>query len=62
MPVVHFNLGDEMDPDDVALTLIRGGYQSVELVEVKGEFARRGDILDVYPLTLETPVRIEFFR
>ena len=55
------NLGDEIDPDDVAAILIRGGYQSVELVEIKGEFARRGDILDVYPITTDTPVRIEFF-
>ncbi|MYA69499.1 transcription-repair coupling factor [Candidatus Poribacteria bacterium] len=55
------NLGDEIDPDDVAAMLMCGGYQSVELVEVKGEFARRGDILDVYPLTTDTPVRIEFF-
>ena len=55
------NLGAEMDPDEVAAMLMRGGYQSVELVEVKGEFARRGDILDVYPLTANAPVRIEFF-
>ena len=54
-------LGAEIDPDDVATMLMRGGYQSVELVEVKGEFARRGDILDVYPLTANAPVRIEFF-
>lgn len=54
-------LGDEIDPDDVAAMLIRGGYQNVDLVEVKGEFARRGDILDVYPLTADTPIRIEFF-
>ena len=55
------NLGDEIDSDDVAAMLIRGGYQNVELVEVKGEFARRGDILDVYPLTANAPMRIEFF-
>ena len=55
------NLGDEVDPDDIAAMLMRGGYQNVELVEVKGEFARRGDILDVYPLTADTPVRLEFF-
>ncbi len=54
-------LGDEVDPDEVAMTLIRSGYQNVDLVEVKGEFARRGDILDVYPLTADTPARIEFF-
>ena len=57
--VLH--LGDEIDPDAVASMLFCGGYQSVELVEVKGDFARRGDILDVYPLTADTPVRIEFF-
>ncbi len=55
------NLGDEINPDDVAALLIRGGYQNVELVEVKGEFARRGDILDIYPLTANTPIRVEFF-
>ena len=55
------NLNDEIDPEDVAAMLMRGGYQNVELVEVKGEFARRGDILDVYPLTTDTPVRVEFF-
>ena len=54
-------LGTEVDPDEVAITLIRNGYQNVDLVEVKGEFARRGDILDVYPLTTDAPVRIEFF-
>ncbi len=57
----RLNLGGEVEPDDIAARLIRGGYQSVELVEVKGEFARRGDILDVYPLTADVPVRIEFF-
>ena len=55
------NLGDEVDLDEAAMTLIRSGYQNVDLVEVKGEFARRGDILDVYPLTADAPVRIEFF-
>ena len=54
-------IGDEVDPDKVAMTLSRSGYQNVDLVEVKGEFTRRGDILDVYPLTTDIPVRIEFF-
>ena len=53
--------GDEVEPDAVEALLCRGGYQRVALVEVKGEFARRGDILDVYPLTADTPARLEFF-
>lgn len=26
-----------------------------------GEFSQRGDILDVYPLDAENPIRVEFF-
>ena len=54
-------IGDEIAPDKVVEQLLRNGYQRVDLVEVKGELARRGDILDVYPLTNDAPIRIEFF-
>ena len=54
-------IGDEIDPDKVVEQLVHNGYQRVDLVEVKGELARRGDILDVYPLTTDAPIRIEFF-
>lgn len=37
------------------------GYQREELVSQKGQFALRGDILDIFPITEENPVRIEFF-
>ena len=59
--LLTLHIGDEIDPDEVLEQLLRGGYQRVDLVEVKGELARRGDILDVYPLTADTPIRIEFF-
>lgn len=54
-------IGDEIAPDEVIAQLLCNGYQRVDLVEVKGELARRGDILDVYPLTADAPIRIEFF-
>ncbi len=54
-------IGDEIELDELTAFLIRGGYRQVELVEVKGEFALRGDILDVYPLTSDMPVRLDFF-
>ncbi|MGN1284810.1 MAG: CarD family transcriptional regulator, partial [Candidatus Limosilactobacillus intestinavium] len=41
--------------------LIGAGYKKEALVARPGEFAIRGDILDVYPLDRENPVRIEFF-
>ncbi len=54
-------IGDEIPPNTVVEQLLCNGYQRVDLVEVKGELARRGDILDVYPLTADAPIRIEFF-
>lgn len=37
------------------------GYASVPLVEDRGTFSARGDILDIYPPTRSAPVRVEFF-
>ena len=41
--------------------LIELGYQAVPLVEDRGTFSVRGDLLDLFPPTRSTPVRIEFF-
>ncbi|NJL91639.1 MAG: hypothetical protein HC916_19055 [Coleofasciculaceae cyanobacterium SM2_1_6] len=37
------------------------GYSRVSLVEGEGQFSRRGDILDVFPVAAELPVRLEWF-
>ncbi len=41
--------------------LERAGYEKNYLVTRKGEYSKRGDILDVYPVNEEEPFRIEFF-
>ncbi|MDE0043905.1 MAG: transcription-repair coupling factor, partial [Candidatus Poribacteria bacterium] len=58
---LRVSVGEEISPDKIVEVLVHGGYQRTDLVEVKGEFARRGDILDVYPLVSDEPIRIEFF-
>lgn len=50
-----------LDPVKLQDELSKNGYERVGLVEAPGEFAARGDILDVFPYTQDTPVRIEFF-
>jgi transcription-repair coupling factor (superfamily II helicase) len=37
------------------------GYTAADVVEMPGEYALRGGILDVYPPEAERPLRIEFF-
>src|SRR5215212_7956684 len=53
--------GGLLDLDETANQLVACGYERVEQVEDRGQFAIRGDILDVYPATEERAVRCELF-
>src|SRR5215218_2567726 len=53
--------GGLLDLDETADQLVACGYERVEQVEDRGQFAIRGDILDVYPATEERAVRCELF-
>jgi transcription-repair coupling factor (superfamily II helicase) len=53
--------GEELELGAVADDLVAAGYERVEQVEERGQFAVRGGILDVFPATEERAVRIELF-
>src|SRR5215207_2367167 len=53
--------GESVDLEDVTLLLADAGYERIDQVEERGQFAVRGGILDVYPATEEQAIRIEFF-
>ena len=53
--------GAVIDPDELVARLAHFGYRREELVEHRGEFARRGAIIDVFPSTGDTPVRIDLW-
>lgn len=53
--------GEEMDPELLGEHLANVGYTRTDLVEMPGQFTRRGGILDVYSPEHDRPVRIEFF-
>src|SRR3954462_14816681 len=57
----HIDKGGLLDLEEGAAELVACGYQRVEQVEDRGQFAIRGDILDVYPATEERAVRCELF-
>jgi transcription-repair coupling factor (superfamily II helicase) len=50
-----------IDPDELVARLVTFGYRREELVEHRGEFARRGAIIDVYPSTADAPIRIDLW-
>ena len=53
--------GDEIVLNEVMAQLVRMGYEKEYQVETMGQFALRGGILDIFPLTEENPVRIEMW-
>ena len=52
--------GIDIDPHELANTLVLGGYEPADPVDAHGEFSRRGNIFDVFPAGEELPTRIEF--
>jgi transcription-repair coupling factor (superfamily II helicase) len=53
--------GQKLDPEGLGNWLLEHGFQRCDAVEVPGDFARRGGIIDVYSNAHTDPVRIEFF-
>jgi len=53
--------GDLLDLDETATDLVAAGYERVDQVEDRGQFAIRGGILDLFPATEDRAVRVDLF-
>ena len=53
--------GAEINTATLALQLAKLGYEKVTLVESEGQWSQRGDIIDVFPVSSELPVRLDLF-
>ncbi|HXP28774.1 MAG TPA: CarD family transcriptional regulator, partial [Solirubrobacteraceae bacterium] len=54
-------VGELLDLDECAIELVGAGYERVDQVEERGQFAMRGGLLDVFPATEERAVRVDMF-
>ena len=53
--------GELLDLDETALDLVAAGYERVDQVEDRGQFAIRGGLLDLFPATEDRAVRVDLF-
>ena len=58
---LHLRVGEEHLPDMLVEHLLSVGYTKVDVVEMPGQLALRGGILDVYSPEQDRPCRIDFF-
>lgn len=56
---LRFYVGERLNLERALEQLIRFGYRRVAQVADPGDFAMRGGILDLFPATFESPMRIE---
>jgi transcription-repair coupling factor (superfamily II helicase) len=54
-------VGELLDLDECATDLVGAGYEHVDQVQERGQFAMRGGLLDVFPATEEHAVRVDMF-
>lgn len=58
---VAIRRGVELEPEDLMGRLVAAGYERTAQVGARGQFARRGGILDVFSWQAARPLRIEWF-
>ena len=56
-----FEFGETINVNVLKEELLHWGYTFVDVVETKGEVSFRGDIIDIYSIDMENPIRISLF-
>ena len=58
---IHLKTGDEIEIATLISRLTNIGYEREKMVSRPFEFSVRGGILDIFPISSEHPVRLEFY-
>ena len=58
---IKLNVGKEINLSDLSLKLTECGYVKSKNIDQEGTWTRRGDIIDIFPVSSELPVRFELF-
>lgn len=58
---IPLEVGKDYLMNQLLKELVDIGYERVDMVEKIGEFSVRGGIVDLFPVTFEHPIRIEWF-
>ena len=53
--------GSELEIKELTTKLVLLGYSKENMTSQEGSWSRRGEIIDIYPVNNELPIRIEYF-
>ncbi|MFT5388000.1 MAG: transcription-repair coupling factor (superfamily II helicase) [Lysobacterales bacterium] len=57
---IELIIGQTCEQEDIINNLVAMRYEKVKLAAQEGEFSLKGEVLIVYPITFDAPVRIDF--
>ena len=58
---MELRVGEAGDPEQMSAWCVDAGFERVDQVDQQGDFARRGGIVDVFPMGASQGLRVEFF-
>ncbi len=58
---IKLKIGDEINLSELSLKLSECGYIKSNSIDQEATWTRRGDIIDIYPVSSELPIRLELF-
>ena len=58
---IHLSYDDTIDVEELKTALVNSGFERTDQVETAGQFAVRGGIIDIFPMTGDVPYRIELW-
>ena len=58
---INISCQNDFDLNKIISDLVVMGYKKTDGVQGKGTFSVRGDILDLYPVNYDNPIKIDFF-
>jgi len=59
--IINLKVGDDVNREAMINSLVASGYQRTSLTTEIGDFSVRGEIIDIFPLNYDKPIRIDFF-
>lgn len=59
--ILHFRINEIIDINEIVKSLIKIGYKKQAITEKVGDFSVRGEVLDIFCVNMNKPVRIDLF-
>ena len=59
--ILKLKTNQNIEPETLETLLVEAGYKREELISGGGQFSRRGEVFDIFPVNTKEPYRIDFF-